>query len=71
MIETNIANRYCKLKISDMIHIPYLIKMSRFDITNFLLPAGPFGIMGPLLSPRRAIVNIAGFSFVFVMFVLY
>ena len=45
--------------------------MSRFDITYFLLPAGPFGIMGPLPSPRRAIVNIAGLSFVFVMPILY
>ena len=56
-----------------MIHIPYLIKMSRFDITNFLLPAGPFGaeFKGPLLSPTRAIVNVIGFSFVFVVPALY
>ena len=49
------------------------IEMRRFDITNFLLPSGPFGaeFKGPLLSPTRAIVNVIGFSFVFVVPALY
>ena len=54
-----------------MCHIK--IETRRFDITNFLLPAGPFGaeFKGPLLSPTRAIVNVIGFSFVFVVPALY
>ena len=45
----------------------------RFDLDNFFAASGPAGLefKGSLLSPLRAIMNIIGFSHMFVVPVLY
>ena len=45
----------------------------RFNLTDFFAPLGPRGVefSGPIWSPARLFINLANWSFVFVVPILY
>ena len=46
---------------------------SRFNLENFFSPLGPGGVefSGPIWSPARLFINLANWSFVFAVPILY